>query len=298
MTLDIRGSLKNTRISKNPLVVVDELLANSIDAYLIRRSTEANPPPFSAKLRVSGTPADLLGESYDIIIECEDNGCGLGPEQLKAFLTKDTSYKDDLSIPGIGQCKGTGRVQFFHHFTELAISSVYRAVGGVHHVYLPPISDRKAIEPEDFEIEERTSGEVGTKITLAKVEPKLRDTLFSAVSVQRLFNAGAIKQHVLFNLLQRFVSLTEELDGFSIEFSSDLDGGKSQETLQPKDIPEHTTVEPITVEHVEGDNSVSAEFNVTHYKLNALEYPLPQNLVGLCAKASIADVITARYLKC
>ncbi|WP_404979930.1 transposase [Bradyrhizobium sp. Arg816] len=33
---------------------------------------------------------------------------------LKAFLTKDTSYKDELPIFGIGQCKGAGRIQFFH----------------------------------------------------------------------------------------------------------------------------------------------------------------------------------------
>lgn len=124
MTTDIRGSLKNTRISKNPFVVIDELLANSIDAYLIRRSEDENSPPFSASLCVTGAPADLPGEAFDVTIECEDNGCGLGPDQLKAFLTKDTSYKDDLRIPGIGQCKGTGRVQFFHHFNELSISSL------------------------------------------------------------------------------------------------------------------------------------------------------------------------------
>lgn len=126
MTLDIRGSLKNTRISKNPWVVVDELLANSIDAFLIRKRDEADAVALEVTLKVKATKADLLGEVYDLEITCEDNGCGLGPEQRKAFLTKDTSYKDDLNIPGIGKCKGTGRVQFFHHFTAVSLSSIYR----------------------------------------------------------------------------------------------------------------------------------------------------------------------------
>ena len=133
LTLDIRGSLKNTRISSNTLVVVDELLANSIDAFLIRQSADAAAGALRIRLDVKVSQADLLGEDYDLEIECEDNGSGLGPEQLKAFLTKDTSYKDDLSIPGIGKCKGTGRVQFFHHFTAISISSIYRTEIGFSH---------------------------------------------------------------------------------------------------------------------------------------------------------------------
>lgn len=52
MTLDIRGSLKNTRISKNPLVVVDELLANSIDAFLIRKRDESDAVALKATLKL------------------------------------------------------------------------------------------------------------------------------------------------------------------------------------------------------------------------------------------------------
>ncbi len=108
MTLDIRGSLKNTRKSKNMLVVIDELLANSIDAFLIRQDASDDSLTLQITLCVKATHSDLLGHEYDLEIECVDNGCGLGPDQLKAFLTKDTSYKDDLSISGIGNCKGSG----------------------------------------------------------------------------------------------------------------------------------------------------------------------------------------------
>lgn len=100
MTLDVRGSLKNTRKSKNRLVVVDELLANSIDAFLIRQASSDDDLSLEIDFTVRATTSNLLGDEYDLEIECVDNGCGLGPDQLKAFLTKDTSYKDDLNISG------------------------------------------------------------------------------------------------------------------------------------------------------------------------------------------------------
>ena len=297
MTLDIRGSLKNTGISSNPLVVVDELIANSIDAFLIRQSEGTADAPLRVRLSVKAPQADLLGHDYSLEIECEDNGCGLGPEQLKAFLTKDTSYKDDLNIPGIGKCKGTGRVQFFHHFTAISISSIYRTEAGTAHIGLREVEDRKFIEEEDFEIEERETGDVGTLIRLSQVSPKVREKILTATDVHRLLPAEKIKQHILFNLLQRFVSLKEALGEFLIDFSSDIGGVTTKTSLQPSDIPEHTSKSIVTARHVEGDKPVSADFSVTHYKLSAAEYELPMNLIGLCAKAAIAMLITARYLK-
>lgn len=37
MMLDVRGSLKNTKISSDQYVVLEELISNSIDAFLIRQ---------------------------------------------------------------------------------------------------------------------------------------------------------------------------------------------------------------------------------------------------------------------
>jgi hypothetical protein len=42
--------------------------------------------------------SDLLGVEIDLKVTCSDNECGLGEEQANAFLTQDTSYKDDLTI--------------------------------------------------------------------------------------------------------------------------------------------------------------------------------------------------------
>jgi hypothetical protein len=41
MALDIRGSLKNTKISSDGYVVLEELISNSIDAFLIRQHLDA-----------------------------------------------------------------------------------------------------------------------------------------------------------------------------------------------------------------------------------------------------------------
>ncbi|MDQ1902492.1 hypothetical protein RAH32_18890 [Paracoccus sp. WLY502] len=297
MTLDIRGSLKNTRKSKNALVVVDELIANSIDAFLIRRATTQGDLNLDIKFSVQAKRIDLLGHEYDLEIECLDNGCGLGPDQLKAFLTKDTSYKDDLSIPGIGNCKGAGRVQFFHHFSKLSLSSMYLEDGNKYYVYLPAEENRKELEETDFQIDHRDNGELGTSVKLSGVLPKIRDTLFTVSFIHEWFKAAALKQYVLFSALQRFVSLREALGDFRIEFESDLEDVKSSAVLNATDIPVHTSVSSLDVVHVEGDKTIHASLTVTHYKLDERTYPLPKNVVGLCAKSAIAEDITKRYLR-
>ena len=126
MTLDIRGSLKNTKLSANRYVIFEELISNAVDAFLIRRHDDISAPDLKIEIAVDFTPADLLGERETMAITCRDNGCGLGDEQVKAFLTKDTSYKDDLLISGIGKCKGAGRIQYFHYFSALTINSTSR----------------------------------------------------------------------------------------------------------------------------------------------------------------------------
>lgn len=125
MTLDIRGSIKNTKLSSNQYVIFEELLSNAIDAYLIRRHSDVKVPSMKIEIAVDFSAADLLGDREVMSVSCRDNGCGLGDDQIKSFLTKD-SYKDDLLIAGIGKCKGSGRIQFFHHFAALSIDCFYR----------------------------------------------------------------------------------------------------------------------------------------------------------------------------
>lgn len=297
MTLDIRGSLKNTRKSKNALVVVDELMANSIDAFLIRRATAKDDLSLEIEFAVKAKKSDLLGQEYELEIECADNGCGLGPDQRKAFLTKDTSYKDDLNIPGIGNCKGAGRVQFFHHFSRLSLSSIFSENDEQFSVHLPAEDYRREIEDTNFEIERRDGGKIGTSVRLSGVLPKVRETLFTVQFVQERFKAEALKQYVLFSALQRFVSLKDVLGNFRIDFVSELDGVESRASLSASDIPERTSVNSLDVVHVEGDQTIHAQLTITHYKLDESKYPLPKNVVGLCAKSAIVEDITKRYLR-
>jgi len=297
MTLDIRGSLKNTRKSKNPLVVIDELLSNSIDAFLIRQNATESDIALDILFSVTATKSDLLGEEYELEIACVDNGCGLGPDQLKAFLTKDTSYKDDLSISGIGTCKGSGRVQYFHHFSNVSVSSVYEDSEGKVHIYLPPQDNRKSIDERDFNRENQTEHTVGTTLKLTGVLPKIREKIFTVVNVNEWMNADSLKQYVLFSLLQRFVSLRDVLGDFRVHFKSNLAGHISDAVLQMSDIPEHTSVTQIEVEHSDGETKITDHLKVTHYKLDINSYDLPRNIVGLCAKSAIAENITSRYLR-
>ena len=297
MTLDVRGSLKNSRKSKNPLVVVDKLFANSIDAFLIRQASSDSDLSLEISFTVRVLTSDLLGDEYDMEIECEDNGCGFDPNQLKAFITKDTSYKDDLNISGIGTCKGSGRVQYFHHFSTVSLSSTYLSDEGKVYVCLPPEDGRKAIEETDFQIVKTDTGKIGTTVTLSGVLPKIKRAVFTVENLDNRMGADGLKQYVLCNLLQRFVSLKDVLQDFKVTFHSDLAGQKSDAVLQTTDIPDHSWSGHIEVSHVEGDAKITADLIVTHYKLNTKLYNLPGNIVGLCANSAIAQNITNRYLR-
>lgn len=150
MTLDIRGSLKGTKLSRNPYVVFEELISNAIDSFLIRKNSDSTATDLRVDIAVEFFSEGLIDGPEDISVSCRDNGCGLGPEQLKAFLTKDTSYKDDLPIPGIGKCLGAGRIQFFHHFSSLAINSTYRNGEELIKLVMEYAEPKKQIEMEDF----------------------------------------------------------------------------------------------------------------------------------------------------
>lgn len=78
---------KNTKVSSNRYVVFEELLSNSIDSFLIRQHTQPSALDLTVTVDVRLFASDLLGEELDVAITCSDNGCGLGPEQIDAFLT-------------------------------------------------------------------------------------------------------------------------------------------------------------------------------------------------------------------
>lgn len=302
MTLDIRGSLKNTKLSSNRYVVVEEMISNSIDAFLIRRHRDPADVGLKITLSVELFAAGLFKEQIDISISCTDNGCGLDDEQTNAFLTKDTSYKDDLAIAGIGKCKGSGRIQFFHHFDRVGIRSTYRDGDHVFERTLKVIDGRRKLDFADFQISEGNEDEIGTTITLSGLKPATRERFYESDSIASTFSAGHIRRHILMAFLQRLVSLKAELSSFEIIFKTTYpDRDDETEILRAGDLPPVSGVREVQVEECDPRTGHALgrfqAFELSHYKLDAGQYALPHNAISLCAKSSPAKDITQRYLR-
>jgi len=300
MALDIRGSLKNTRISKNPFVVFDELLSNAIDSYLIRKNAEPQLPSFSVEFAIEFIPSDLF-DGADIKISCSDNGCGLGEEQLEAFLTKDTSYKDDLKIAGIGHCKGTGRVQFFHYFSHLNISSIYQQNREPKKRTFTYDGTKTLINKGDFTITSASNEVSGTKFALSYLKDKALEIIGADGDLRHSLSSANIKGHLLIAFLQRLIGLQDQLGDFSIKIKTTGMEADSKETLSSVDLPEITDRQIAKV--IEQDPKTGAplktfqNITVSHYKLDANKYNIPKNSVALCAKSSPVSDITNQFLR-
>ncbi|MFZ3005175.1 MAG: hypothetical protein WA047_03290 [Phenylobacterium sp.] len=302
MTLDIRGSLKNTKVSANQYVVFEEMISNSIDAFLIRQHESPSEIGLQIKIAVRLFVTDLLGDQLDLAVSCTDNGCGLGEKQIDAFLTKDTSYKDDLAIVGIGKCKGAGRIQFFHHFARVGLTSTYRGASGFERRQLLPTEGVKKIELADFTISPGDESEIGTTVSLDSLKPQTRATLFRPDPLAEVFSAANLRRHMLIAFLQRLVSLRTRLGEFIITFeTTNPDGRIDTQTLKAEDLPEPASVYQVAIAARDprtGDLlGVNQGFVLTHYKLDAGEFDLTRNAIALCAKSSPAQDITARYLR-
>lgn len=301
MTLDIRGSIKNTKLSSNPYVVFEELISNSIDSYLIRKCSDPDTPSMQINIKVEFLSEDMFENTDSIEISCTDNGCGFGDDQLKAFLTKDTSYKDDLSIPGIGRCKGAGRIQFFHYFSALSIDSTYKQNTEVFRREMNYSEPQKQIEPDDFNRSVGDISAIGTSVTLKQFKESIRGKLHIDM-LSDLYSASILKKKMLVAFLQRLIGLESSMGAFEINFvSNHLKGLVQNESLKRSDLPTVTTEHEIEVEEQEPTTGKKLgshkTFKLSHYKLDAAQYGLAKNSIALCAKSSPVKDITHRYLR-
>lgn len=308
MTLDIRGSLKSTKLSRNPYVVFEELISNAIDSFLIRKNNDLTAKNLRIDIVVNFFPGDLIDGLEDMLISCKDNGCGLGDEQLNAFITKDTSYKDDLPIPGIGKCKGAGRIQFFHHFSILSLNSTYREGNSFIKRKMSYSEPQKQIDSKDFSSCAGIEEDLGTIIILKNLRPFVRDRILKKISPSSLYSASALKQQMLLIFLQRLVGLGDQVGDFEINFlTCDFkDGGivKSSEKndfLKRSDLPIATKSQRIPIEECDpstGDGLGTHQyFNLSYYQLDAQKYNLQHNAVAFCAKSSPVKDVTAQYFR-
>lgn len=300
MALDVRGSLKNTKISKNVYVVVDELLSNAIDSFLIRKKEDPNSDPLLVDLLFELVKDDLLGEKLNLKLTCIDNGAGFNSARTKAFVTKDTSYKDDLAIAGIGQCKGSGRIQFLHFFKNVAIDSEFTENGQFKKRTLAVDPTTKEISENSFFLHDAQKSEYSTKLVLESLKDELYEKLFpSEKDLAKAFSVNNIRHHILVSFLQRLISLKDTLGNFeiSLKFSS---GDEFEEALLlPADLPTvtKTTIVPVLYGDSVGSDQESEQFLISHYKINVNDFDLKRNTVALCAKSSVVEIITSRYLK-
>lgn len=301
MTLDIRGSLKNTRINHNHYVVIDELFSNAVDSYLIRKNIEKDIEGLQVKFLIEFFDQNLFDKNkVDMRITCTDNGAGFGDEQTKAFVTKDTSYKDDLSISGVGKCKGSGRVQFFHYFSKLKINSVYKNESNYINRKLDIDLSVKEIDKDSFITTDPENQIIATTFILDTIKPEIQEKIFSSVNIKADFSVTALKQHLIIAFLQRFVSLKENIENFCIILQSKYNEEESKETLILDDLPAVSSEKEMEVyrKNEKGENLTERQkFKVFHYKLDKNKFNLQRNTVALCAKSSTVKFITNRYLK-
>lgn len=299
MTLDIRGGLKNTAINHNDYVVLEEMLSNAIDSYLIRRNDDSATPPFSAELTIGLHSANLLNDAFDVEISCHDNGSGFGDAQVKAFVTKDSTYKDYLNIKGIGKCKGAGRIQFFHHFNRLSIDSVYPTESGQGRRTLTVDASVREISENSFVDGDATGIPVGTTVTVRgrKANQDKEARLDPQQLIER-FSCSAVRAHLYTALLQRLIVLKGIVGDFSIRIKSTLANSSEETFIRAADLPvANDSVQlPLVCSH--GHTHDTAEsLSITRYSLPANNFPEFQHEIALCANSAVVKSITRQFIK-
>ena len=301
MTLDIRGGRKNTAINHSDYVVFEEMLSNSVDSYLIRKSRIPTAPPLLINVDVKIVSSDLFGAQFGVEIRCTDNGAGFGDDEVKAFVTKDSTYKDQLQISGIGKCKGAGRIQFFHHFDHLSINSFFERDGRVFQRVLQVDDSTREISENSFSVTTADGGEVKTVFTLRgrRQSAMTAEQKTEQGSILEVFSASAIAAHLYTSLLQRFIILKKLIGDFRVEVSSTHGDAVEIETINGKDLPE-----PIgNVEEISLICTHSKELRhgpmlrVTRYSFSESQFPNFQHEVALCANSAVVQQITKRYLR-
>lgn len=301
MTLDIRGSKKNTRISDNRFVVFEELMSNAIDSYLIRKDANNDIPALAIRFGIELYAIDLVSDDeIGLKITCEDNGAGLGEHQVKAFVTKDSTFKDDLKIKGIGKCFGSGRVQYFHFFDKLNIESIFEAGGTFKLRTLDVASNTKEISEASFKLEDAPTNEIKTLISLTGLSDQAIKKHFWSKNLPSEFSAANLKHHVFITFLQRLITLKEVIGDFSIELHTTLFGEQQPvQRITANDLPKKLPVPDMPIVCNHGNDGINGELklSISTYEFLEGEFAGFEHDVALCANSSIVKSLTKTFLK-
>jgi len=300
MTLDIRGGLKNTSISSNRYVVIEELLSNAIDSYLIRKNSDKSAPSFSVSFYFEFFDDSLFeNDRYDLKISCKDNGAGFLLDQVKAFVTMDSTYKDHLNIQGIGKCKGAGRIQFFHFFRKVHVESVCKKENSYRVISLGIDENMREVSESDFNEREAVSNCLETKITLQGLSDEACRKHFDSRSLKVDFSAEKIKNHLFITFMQRFIVLKGIVGDFCISITTVDGGNREEKILSSSDLPQPVSSVPISMlcSHGNGDYGFENKLIVTRYSLPENKLGSFQHEVALCANSALVLPITKYYLR-
>lgn len=303
MALDVKGGLKNTSMSTNKFVVFEELFSNAIDSYLIRRNNDSNVPDLLITFEIEFIRRSLLNpDDCDVFISCTDNGAGFGDDQVKAFLTKDSTYKDYLKINGIGKCKGAGRIQFFHYFDNIKIDSKFKAAEVTYRRELAASSESREINAQNFStITIPETSDLSTTITLQNIKNNSNFNIAGQVSekIRDAFSADSVRDYIYITFLQRMVMLKSIVGNFSFQFfDKDSEGRTSNSKITVADLPEPVSKETIPLICLHGRSS-SKEYYlcITRYSLPEHKFTNIHHEVALCANSAAVLSLTKIFLK-
>lgn len=297
MTLDIKGGLKNSKKSSNPYVVFEELLSNAVDSYLTRKSYDSNCPPLKIEFKIKFTASSLISENDDLEIFCTDNGAGFGKLQVKAFVTKDSTYKDSLPINGIGKCKGLGRIQFFYFFDHLKIESCYLNENNfIENSTLTVSENTSEISENDFKKGHENSQTLQTTISLWHLKKNLATN--QNIKFEDFFSAQKIRDYLFFAFIQRFIILKREIGDFSVSIQEINNTEESIQVINATDLPEPTEIqELLLVSANELAEPSNGSIKITRYSLPSNDFKNAHHEVALCANSAIVLSIIKEFIK-
>ena len=127
-TIGIKESFNIVGKSSNPMAPLSEAVMNSLDS-IEKRKTEGDS--FNPEIGISlffQVSKDLLGNTSINIASCEieDNGKGFTKENYERFLRLGDKSKNLNN-------RGTGKIQIFHRFESMEISSIFQENGKKWH---------------------------------------------------------------------------------------------------------------------------------------------------------------------
>lgn len=285
-TIGIKESFNIVGKSSNPMAPLSEAVMNSLDS-IEKRKTEGDS--FNPEIGISlffQVSKDLLGNTSISIASCEveDNGKGFTTENYERFLRLGDKSKNLNN-------RGTGKIQIFHRFESMEISSIFRENGKKWRREASySINDNE--ENKVVEIEENAEQKTTVKLSRFYGNDEEKQYLNNFSS-----NCANLKREFIRLLLLRLYS--EKDSGLLIKLKVYMDDElRAQDEICSTDIPEPDKEEKVKINTVKladvknnSDSNSNIEWDIvnSNNELCIRRFKLPvddidENGVFLCSK--------------